>query len=182
MRTIRAATMAVLLALGSALPVTAVGPEIFRESGASSGIDDTWSAACDATIVTDLTFRATYITWAERWEVHWQALRTIQGPGGILLVRNNYSFGGPNGTVVEDEAAGTVTEHGQTTTTGARVLVDPATGVVLRDTGLYFEDVTAVYGPGDEFSLTINESYSRGSNNEMTEDAFNALVCAVLVS
>jgi hypothetical protein len=170
-----------LLAVLTAAPAAAAGPDRYVESGTESGIHDHWTDVCGATIEFTGTWRATYLTWGARWEVQWQALRTIVGPGGTLLIRNNYSFGGPMGSVVEDPVAGTVTERGESTTTGARVFLSPASGVVFRETGLLYERITAVSGPGDEFTLTVEETFSHGQHDPLSEDAFDALVCGVLV-
>ena len=180
-RMARSLALAAGLLLVVAAPAAAVTPDIYREGGSEPmAINWTWTDACGVEVQSDFSWSATYYAFSDgRSELIYQAQRTLVGPDGTVLRRTSQRIGGTF-EAIEDPEAGTVTEHIQGPTTGVHTFIELGGGKIATDAGLYYLDVTFVWGPGDEVSVTINEEYARGQRSDLSDEDFVAAICGAL--
>ena len=164
-----------------AAPAAAAKPDIYRESGSDPmAIDGSWTDSCGVEVQADRDWSITSTTFSDGSTVlNYQTRRTLVGPEGTVLRRTSQQIGGTF-EAIEDPDAGTITEHMAGTTIGVHTFIELGGGTITTDTGLYYLDVTFVWGPGEESSVTINEEYVRGQSDGLSDEEFVEAICGVL--
>jgi hypothetical protein len=177
----RSLALAAGLLLVVAAPAAAAKPDIYRDSGTDPmAIDWGWTEACGVEVQSSFTWSATSYTFSDgSGELIYRAQRTLVGPEGTVLRKTSQQYGGPF-EAIEDPDAGTVTESFQSTTTGVHTFIELGGGTIATDVGLAYLDATIVWGPGDEFSITIQEEFVRGQSDGLSDEQFVEAICGVI--
>ena len=179
-RMARSLTLAAGLLLVLAAPAAAAKPDIYRDSGSDPmAIDWGWTDACGVEVQSEFSWSATYYTFSDGTsELIYRAQRTLVGPGGTVLRRTSQQIAGTF-EAIEDPDAGTLTEHMAGTTIGVHTFIELGGGKISTDAGLSYLDATVVWGPGEEFSITIHEEYVRGLSG-LPDEEFVEAICGAL--